>query len=281
MKLLTLALLALAAAFFGPAAVVGLFTRDLLYHPTAVPEDKLDALAQIPGWERAHVEVGEGEIVRLSGLVRPPGADGAPWIVYCGGNAMSIDTIQVVLRLIGKDLPVGLASFAYRGYDTSEGRPTEAHLKGDLMAVLSALKERYGVAPGRLILAGQSLGTGVVSWAAASLSDAGTPPLGVVLISPYTSMAAVFDSKVPVAPVGFAVRDSYRTDRVIERVKAPVLLIHGDADTLIPLSHSEQLAGQLGDRALLTPISGRGHNDLWGDPRTVEAARGFVLGLLP
>lgn len=265
----------------GPAAFVALFGRDLLYHPTGLTVPELDALVARGGWTREVLPVPRGEdpaeTVTLQGVVRPAPAS-ATWLLFFGGNAMPLDGCKSVLDLLGRDGPMGLASFAYRGYDGSEGKPTQRALLQDARAVVAHLGVRHGVRPESIVLIGQSLGSGVAAFTAAALAEAGTPVKGLVLLSPYTSMAAVFQEHLPVLPVGFAVRDRYPTETIIGEVGADVLIIHGTLDRLIPVTHARQLAASAAGRATLVELPGREHNDLWVDPRTMVAVGEFVRG---
>jgi pimeloyl-ACP methyl ester carboxylesterase len=209
------------------------------------------------------------------GLVRPA-APPAPFLLFFGGNAMGLSSCQEVLALSSGDAPWGLAAFAYRGYDGSGGRPTEAGLLADAEAIAAWLERTHDAPPARLVVMGQSLGTGIAAHLAAHLARRGTPAAGLVLLSPFMSMARVFAEQVPLVPIGWAAPDPYRTDRLAPDLPAPVLLIHGTDDALIRPAHGRELAALLGSRGRLLELAGREHNDLWSDRRTVAAIRGLV-----
>ena len=72
------------------------------------------------------------------------------------------------------------------------------------------------------------------------------------------------------------VRDRFDTEKLVPEIPAPVLILHGEDDDVIPVWHGKALAQAFGAKATLVLLPGRKHNDLWRDPRTVEAVRGFV-----
>jgi pimeloyl-ACP methyl ester carboxylesterase len=269
-KLILLVLL-LAALPVGLVAACG---RAFLYHPTHLGPRHLRALAAQSGWKLEPISVRAD--IELQGLVRPPTAANATWVLFFGGNAMGLAAGHTILELLAEDADLGLAVWAYRGYDGSGGHPTEASLLQDAEAQIAHLQAAHGVLPSSLLLVGQSLGSGIAAHASAQLHEAGSPARGLLLLSPYTSIARVVDDTVPFLPVGWAMADSYRTDQLAARIPGPVLIVHGDADTLIRPRHGEQLAQLLGQRAELFWASGAGHNDLWGHAASVRRMRAFV-----
>ncbi len=271
-------LILIAIAVVVPVLLAAACGRALLYYPTVLPPDSLRVLSSQPGWHHEVIVSEEG--ITLVGLVRPPD-DRAPWVIFFGGNAMGLAAGQSILDLVAGTAPWGLAVWAYRGYDGSDGKPTEEGLHTDARAQAEYLRATYGVAADRLVIMGQSLGTGVAARLAAILASNGTPPAALVLLSPYTSMAQVFDDQVPLIPVGWAAPDPYRTDKILAQLAAPVVIIHGSDDTLIRPEHGRKIKNALGDRAVLLELDRRSHNDLWEDPRTVDAIRELVERVHP
>jgi uncharacterized protein len=237
--------------------------RTFIFHPTRLPAGALELLAAEPGWKLDRVRV-EPDI-ELVGLVRPPPDEAAPWLLYFGGNAMGVADAQEVLTIAADKEPWGLASWAYRGYDGSDGAPSEEALVEDAVYLARHLLETYGVAPERLFLVGQSLGTGVAALAAKELVGGGVRPAGLALLAPYTSMAEVVNEKTPIFPVAWSVSDEFPSEEALVAVDLPVLIIHGVHDEIISIAHGRRLHEVLGARATLVEVN-RGHNDLWVAP---------------
>ncbi len=274
--LLRITALVVLLGALGPIFLVACACRAFLYYPTSATPSAL----AVGRWKAVQLPVSPASTeIELQGLVSAPepaegeAEEAATWILFFGGNAMSLFDARTVLEQLAPERSVGLAAFAYRGYDGSGGRPTEAKLTSDAEAIATHLKSTYGVAPDHLVLVGQSLGTGIAANLAARLARSGHPPKGLGLISPYTSIARVFDDHVPIVPVGWAVSDSYRTDRLLPDLAPPIVIVHGTADEVIPIRHGRRLAERLGDRVQLVELPGLHHNDLWDDPRTLEALR--------
>ena len=127
-----------------------------------------------------------------------------------------------------------------------------------------------------LILMGQSLGTGVAARLAAELADAGAPPEALILVSPFRSVARLFDEAVPLLPLGLAVRDRFDTEALAGRIRSEVLIVHGERDQLIPIEHGRALAQLLGPRAKLVSVPGAGHGDMWDHDQSRAAVAAFL-----
>lgn len=247
----------------------GCSSRTFLYARTDLDEETYDALAKKPGWSAATLSVGD---VDLAGLVRKPSTADAPWILYFGGNATSLEGSQSVLQRLGGADDAGLAVFAYRGYDGSEGKPTQKRLIRDGLAAVAEL-ETLGARRDRLVVVGQSLGTGVASHVTAELVRAGRAPAALVLVSPFTSVLDVV-RELTVCMPSCLVADKWATSRRAHELALPVLVLHGTRDTIIPMSQGEAVAAAI-PGARFVAVQGRDHNDVWSEEARVEA-RAFI-----
>ena len=257
--------------------LVRIASRKLIYQTTTLAPAEVERIGARAGWKLVRLEPVPS--LTLTGLVRAPPRDDAPWILFFGGNASNIDGNRAALELVAESSTsaVGLAVFAYRGYDGSGGSPSQKMLTEDARAVAQHLLVRHGVKPARLVLLGQSLGSGVAANLAARLSREGTPPRALVLMSPYQSMARVFDDHVPILPIGWAVRDRYDTEAILATIQSPISIVHGSSDRLIAISHSHTLAKTGGTNVRLTELEGVGHNELWSDTRTIDVIRAALV----
>ncbi|TFL18741.1 alpha/beta hydrolase [Jannaschia formosa] len=131
----------------------------------------------------------------------------------------------------------GILLPAYRGFAGNAGHPHEAGLYADAEATM-AQAAAMGLTPGEIVLYGESLGTGVATWIAAR-------PEGwraLVLDAPYTSVADRAAESYPFVPVRALIRHEFDTAGRIGAVEAPILILHGTADGVIPISHGRALA---------------------------------------
>lgn len=238
--------------------------RALLYHPTETSAEERARIASAPGWREAAIERGD---VTLQGLTRPPAGQEARWILFFGGNATSLAASQRLLERVRGDEDIGLAVFAYRGYDGSGGRPTQRALTDDGVVAVRTLERELGVGSGRLAVVGHSLGASVAAHVARHLEDDGRPPAALVLLAPFRSVPRVARQHVWCA-VPCLFPDAWKTERIAPRFRVPVLVLHGADDAVVPVAHGRAIAAAIPGARFLE-IPGRGHDDLL----TSDAAR--------
>jgi fermentation-respiration switch protein FrsA (DUF1100 family) len=172
----------------------------------------------------------------------------------------------------------GYASFLfdYRGYGGNPGSPSEAGLSLDARAARDYLVGRNDVAADRLVYFGESLGAAVAIGLAAE-----HPPLGLILRSPFTSLAEIGRHHYPILPVRLLLRDRYPSIDRIAQVGCPLLVIAGERDSIIPAAQSERLYAAAVEPKRFVTIEGADHNDyaLLAGPRMLGAIAEFLEGL--
>jgi len=165
---------------------------------------------------------------------RIPPAPGRPLILYFHGNAGGLDLRVERFQAMAK-AGMGVLAIEYRGYASSTGRPSERGLKLDGEAAYTAAIAG-GVAPERIVVLGESLGSGVAV-ALAARRKVGA----LVLDSPYSSIADVAAAAYWFVPVRALLRDPFRSDLLIGSVNAPTLMVHGTKDRIVPIRFGEKL----------------------------------------
>jgi len=243
---------ALAAAGFAALLAVLWFVQErLLFFPTPLPanatlsldRDVQERSVEVPG-------------ARLSVLeLRLPDPSGVVFFLHGnGGNLASWFVNTDFYRRANVDLVM----LDYRGYGKSTGRiESEAQLHADVATVWREVAPRYRCK--HRVFYGRSLGSGL----AAALAANEQPDL-TVLVSPYESLVALARQHYPWVPEA-VLRYRLRTDQALPAINGPVLLMHGDRDTLIPPAHSEALLARSPTaRRVLVP--GAAHNDLQDFP---------------
>ncbi len=244
-----------AAAFY-TAVVAGLYVyqRQLLYHP----DRSRPLLGALAGLGVREVAVPTADGLSLLAWYRPahgsPGGE-RPVIVYFHGNAGHIGYRADRVERFARE-GYGVLMVEYRGYGGNPGEPSETGLFEDAAAALRFI-EAQGVQGNRLVLYGESLGTGVAVQAAAQ-REVGV----VVLESPYTSIAAAAQFHYRFIPAWWLVSDRYDSLSRIAQVKAPILMLHGARDGVIPLSLGEALFAEAPEPKEQWIAPEAGHADL-------------------
>ncbi|MGA7488277.1 MAG: alpha/beta hydrolase [Xanthobacteraceae bacterium] len=254
--------LLIVAAFYGGFVALLYFTqRALQYFPDR--SRVAPAAAGLPEAEELVLDTTDGE--RVIAWHLPPRGQ-KPVILYFHGNGGSLRWRVDRFRALTAD-GTGLVALSYRGYGGSSGRPTEAGLISDARAAYAFARARYQ--PARIALWGESLGSGV------AVALAAENPVGhVILEAPFTSAVDVGAGHYWFVPVRLLMKDQFRSDLRIGKVAAPLLVLHGDRDRVVPMALGERLYALANAPKRFVRFPGGGHDDL-GD-RAVEAAREFL-----
>jgi uncharacterized protein len=217
------------AAYGGIAGGLYLFQRQLLYRPNKTRPGLAD-LAPL-GVREVVLTTADG--LSLFSWYLPPGTN-RPVIAYFHGNGGHIGYRAERLRRFARE-GYGVLMAEYRGYAGNPGMPCEAGLYIDAEAALDFLAcER--IAPSRLVLWGESLGSGVAVYLAARREVA-----GVILEAPFTSVAAAAQHHYPFVPAAYLIRDRFDSLSRIGRLRAPLLVLHGERDTIVPVRFGRTL----------------------------------------
>jgi len=230
------------------ALIVPGLQRRLMYFPDT--SYFTPARAGLSGVSERVIETPDGARVLAW---HAPAQPGRPTILYFHGNAGSLETRNERIR---KYMARGLGVFmmTYRGFGGSTGEPSEAANVADALHAYNMLVET--VDPLDVIVYGESLGTGVAVQVAAA-REVG----GLVLDAPYTSMVELAALHYPYIPGRWFMTDRYETRRHIQAVTAPVLIIHGEADDIIPVEMGREVYALTTAPKTLKTFPGAGHAD--------------------
>jgi fermentation-respiration switch protein FrsA (DUF1100 family) len=255
------------ATAYGIAALgLALLQRRLLYFPDRRHTPL--ALAGLAGGEELRLETPDGET--LVAWHFPPEA-GKPVVLYLPGAAGALVDRAPRLRLFLQN-GFGVMAVSYRGYGGSTGRPSEAGLLLDAECAYLAACARYEA--DRLIIVGASLGTGVAVALAAKHEAA-----ALVLLAPFLSALDIAQRRLPFLPARWLMRDQFRSDLAISKVRAPVLMIHGARDPVIPIASSKRLFERANPPKSFICVPDGGHVVL--GTKVFEEMRDWLEGVLP
>lgn len=196
----------------------------------------------------------------LTHWYRPPTAKGAPVVVVFHGNAGHLgDRVPKMAGLMRAGFGVLLAG--YRGYGGNPGRPSEEDLTADARVLLDWLAAQ-GVGPERTVLFGESLGTGIAVKMAAE-----RPAAAVVLESPYTSIAELAQWHYWYLPARWLLLDRWDSLAHVERLAAPLLVVHGARDRIVPVRYGRRLFEAAPEPKEILVLDEADHVDLFAFPR--------------
>lgn len=237
-------------------AALFLFQRNMMYH-TGSALTPLDETL-IADAEVRHLESEPG--LHLQSWYLPP-QPGKPVVVFYHGNAGTIADRDFKVAP-WRDAGYGVWLTGYRGFGGNAGRPTEVGLYADARIVIENLVAD-GISPADVVLYGESLGTGIATQMAFELAEAGTPVRGLILEAPFSSMGDAAQFRHPYVPARWLVRDRYESLAKIDRIGAPLLVIHGDQDQVLPQAHGRALYDTAKQPKQAVWLEGAGHTDVY------------------
>ena len=251
------------------ALLIGLLfagQRSLLYLPDTRAPDRAPLIAA----KFAPLAVPAGDLV-LTAWFKPPRSAGGLSVVLFQGNAGHLgDRLFGIEPLLHDGYGVLLAP--YPGYGGNPGKPTEASLYAAGESVLDALVAR-GIATERVVLWGESLGAGIATRLAAERRVA-----GVILQAPFTSVPDRAQELYPFVPARLLTLDRFDNLSRIAVIGAPLLIVHGADDRIVPVEHGRKLLDAAREPKRGVFIPNADHNDLYAYG-LMEHVRAFVAAL--
>lgn len=234
--------------------------ESLFYHPSRTPP------IAPPGVEEVRFKTSDG--LTLHGWLlkpsAPPASGKLPLILHCHGNAGNIEdhlAFSEFLPLHG----VAVFLFDYRGYGLSDdARPSRDRLMIDTRAALDAMLARPDIDPRRIGALGVSLGGVFASNLAAERQEIRS----VALVAPFSGWSRIASDHLPVLGALLIRPGLDPVDAVTKLGQRPLLVVHGQQDTIVPPRHGERIvraAAGAGVPAKLLPLPHAGHNDVLDD----------------
>jgi abhydrolase domain-containing protein 17 len=248
MRWIVRVLILVVGSFYAVLIGLALLSDRLIFQPqpSSYTNDSLSALAQREGGRLIHVMSGDQRIT----AVYLPNSDAKFTLLFSHGNAEDLGDALPFLLMFRQ---AGFAVFAYdyRGYGTSTGRPTESGVYEDEAAAYRYLTETLHVSPDYVISMGRSVGSAPAIHLAANNKVA-----GLIAEAPFISAFRVL-TRVPLLPW-----DKFNNLRDIRRVHAPVLVIQGRNDEVIPFWHGERVFAAANEPKQFVAVDGAHHNDV-------------------
>lgn len=246
------------------AGALYLIQDAILFPAPTTPREAYDAEAERLGIETFTLTADDG--VSLYGWHARGRGEKA--LLFFHGNGGGVDAVVWFRDQLGPDVDV--LSVHYRGYPGSQGHPSEEGLARDAAALWAYVTGTLQIPPEHIVVHGQSLGGGV---ALQLLQD--VEPAALVLDSTFLGVDRIASDRFLLAPT-FLLKNPFRSALRAPNVRVPTLLVHGDADTLIPVSHGRGLAELLPNATYLEVPGGGHHQFLPAEPAVNSRWRTFV-----
>jgi fermentation-respiration switch protein FrsA (DUF1100 family) len=222
MKYLYLAVSSVVLAYFIIILFVYFYQRNLLYHPSEnnYLNDKITF-----NYEEIFIETDKK--IKLKSWFIKKDLDNFKTILIFHGNAGNLFNRVYKLNELNK-LDVNILLISWRGFSGNKGKPTEKNLYRDADESVKWLNNQ-GVISKNIILYGESLGTGVATELGTSNAFG-----GIILESPFTSIANAAKIYYPYLPVSIILKDRYDSIGKIKNINTPIFIMHGKMDNIIP-----------------------------------------------
>jgi uncharacterized protein len=212
------------------------------------PAPQVRLTAPPPGY--AFIETVTSDGLKLRAGYRPA-AEAKPTILFFHGNGDSIEGSDAATRMLS-DAGYGALLVEYRGYGGNPGYPSEEGFYRDGEAAIKWLAGK-GISPKDIIIIGNSIGSG-----AATEMALRHDPAALVLVSGFASLPFVVSDLYRFLPANWLVRDRFENAAKLGRITSPILIVHGDADTLVRPVNA-QLLVKAAPKAQFQMIGGKGH----------------------
>lgn len=271
-RILTIILVAAAAGIVLVVVALRAVENRLIYYPPVYPDGFPPPEILEREGEEVWLEAADG--VRINAFFRSAPA-ARQVLLWFHGNAENIGYGLDHLQTLAK-LGVSVLAVDYRGYGKSAGKPDEAGVYRDADAAYDYLVKMRHYPAQNIIVYGHSLG-GAVAVNLASRRACG----GLIVQSSFTSARAMAQRMFSIPLIAYAAKSRFDSEQRIRQVHAPILIVHGTRDEVVPFAMGEQLFAAAPEPKRFYPIQGAGHNDLMevGGEAYLACLKEFISGL--
>src|SRR5210317_369715 len=222
-------LIIIALVYFTVVVSIYFYQRNLLYHPN---ENNYSGDKLIVDVENVKIQTSDN--LSLNGWFHKKDLQNFKTLVFFHGNAGTLDNRIYKLNHF-KDIDINFLIIAWRGFSGNKGKPTEEALYIDGRSAVEWIIDQ-GAKEENIILYGESLGTGIATEIAQNKNFA-----GVILETPFTSMINAAKEFYPYIPVNLLIKDRYENYKKIKNINIPILIMHGEQDTIVPFKMGKKM----------------------------------------
>lgn len=205
------------------------YQRNLLYHPNEnnYSGDQISV-------EIKKVKILTSDKIELLGWYHEKNLKDFKTLIFFHGNAGSLENRIHKLNHF-QDMDINFLIIAWRGFNGNNGKPSEQGFYEDGKSAIDWLIKK-GISEKNLILYGESLGTGIAIHLAQNKNFS-----GVILETPFTSMIDAAKIFYPYIPINLLLKDKFENYKKIKNINAPILVMHGEADQIVPFSMGKKI----------------------------------------
>lgn len=196
------------------------------------------------------------EYTTLQGWLIPASRPAKPTIIYYGGNGEELSESVNYLSPLGD---YNYLYVNYRGYGASTGKPGQKELFSDALSIIDQLTASAKMDPAKILLFGRSLGSSIAIYVASQRNT-----MGLILVSPFDSLAAVAQSHYPIFPAKYLLRNPFPSIDYIAGIETPAIIIMAENDNVVPRRHSLAIIDAWQGPLISTTIPATSHNDISG-----------------
>lgn len=241
----------------------------MIFHPST----SIDQTPSQVGLEFEDIFFTARDGVRLNGWLIPH-RKARSTLVWFHGNAGNIGHRVENIKWLHDRVPVNIFIFDYRGYGRSQGFPSEEGTYLDGEAALELMQKKLGAGGAKkIILFGRSLGAAIATEMATRFESQ-----GLILESPFVSIAEMARVLFPFLPIGPLLHTRYDVRATVKKINVPLLVLHGDRDEIIPFEHGKLVFEAAPEPKRFFAIAGASHNDtvVAGGENYFEQLKQFV-----
>ncbi len=248
-------LMVTAALYLGFCGLMAINQRSFIYVPFAGPTEP--ALAKLAHFKRGQIQAPDGAAIIYWESV---GDSHEPTLLYFHGNGGGLHMFVPYLDYLNTH-GFHVVAMEYRGYPSAPKGSSQASIVGDGVAMFDHLATKKPP-----ILWGYSLGSGVATQVAARRA-----PAAIVLEAPFTAITDRAGEMFPILPVRHIIRDSYLSREAVKQIHAPLFIMHGENDRIVPVHHGRALFALANEPKMLKTYPEFGHLDLIHSPAYSDA----------
>ena len=224
----------------------------------------------LEGFAEVFISTEDGE--HIVAWWAPPPARGGVVLFLHGTPSTLSDTVWRLPDL--RKSRLGVMAIDYRGYGSSTGSPSELGFRADARAAFDFIRARAPAS--KVAVFGESLGTGI----AVALARE-RPVAGVLLNAPYASVLRLFELRGPPLPYRWLLSDQFNSEALIGGIGAPVMILHGTADTNVPVAEARRLYAAANEPKTMIEVEGAGHLSAWEGGAREPALKSLVAWTAP